>query len=152
MVNNIANVDTKGYSRQRLEIAKSASSSEGSLNIGNGARAVRVQRSYDNFVVSNLRSGQAKLSKHESALEYATQLENILADKQLSLSASLNRFFAAVQEVSISPSSAAARQNLLNVAETTVSQFGSVGMQLQRTEEDSYVDLGTKVNEITQYQ
>jgi flagellar hook-associated protein 1 FlgK len=149
--NNIANVDTEGYSRQRLEIAESSSSSEGSLNIGNGARAVRVQRSYDNFVVSNLRSGQAQLSKHESALEYATQLENILADKQLSLSTSLNGFFAAVQEVSISPSSAAARQNLLNVAESTVSQFGSVGMQLQRIEEDSYVDLGAKVNEITQY-
>jgi flagellar hook-associated protein 1 FlgK len=31
--NNIANVDTEGYSRQRLEIAESTSSSEGSLNI-----------------------------------------------------------------------------------------------------------------------
>ena len=149
--NNIANVDTEGYSRQRLEIAENSSSSEGSLNIGNGARAIRVQRSYDNFVVSNLRSGQAQLSKHESALEYVTQLENILADKQLSLSTSLNGFFSAVQEVSMSPSSVAARQNLLNVAEATVSQFGSIGMQLQRIEEDSYVDLGTKVNEITQY-
>jgi flagellar hook-associated protein 1 FlgK len=149
--NNIANVDTEGYSRQRLEITGNASTSEGSLSIGNGARAVRVQRSYDSFVVSNLRSGQAQLSKHESALEYVTQLGNILADKQLSLSTSLNGFFAAVQEVSISPSSVAARQNMLNVAEATVSQFGSIGMQLQRIEEDSYVDLGTKVNGITQY-
>jgi flagellar hook-associated protein 1 FlgK len=149
--NNIANVDTDGFSRQRVEIAENVSSSEGSLNIGNGARAVRVQRSYDNFVESNLRSGQAQLSKHESALEYVTQLENIVADKQLSLSTSLNEFFAAVQEVSVSPSSVAARQNLLNVAETTVSQFGSIGMQLQRIEEDSYVDLGVKANEITQY-
>jgi flagellar hook-associated protein FlgK len=149
--NNIANVDNEGYSRQRLEITGNASTSEGSLSIGNGARAVRVHRSYDNFVVSNLRSGQAQLSKHESALEYVTQLGNILADKQLSLSTSLNGFFAAVQEVSISPSSVAARQNMLNVAEATVSQFGSIGMQLQRIEEDSYVDLGTKVNELTQY-
>ena len=31
--NNIANVDTEGYSRQRVEIAQSASSSEGSLNL-----------------------------------------------------------------------------------------------------------------------
>jgi flagellar hook-associated protein 1 FlgK len=149
--NNIANVDTEGYSRQRLEITGNASTSDGSLSIGNGARAVRVQRSYDNFVVSNLRSAQAQLSKHESALEYVTQLENILGDKQLSLSTSLNGFFAAVQEVSITPSSVAARQNLLNVAEATVSQFGSIGMQLESIEEDSYVDLGAKANEITQY-
>ena len=106
--NNIANVDTEGYSRQRVEIAQSASSSEGSLNIGNGARAVRVQRSYDNFVVENLRSSQSQLNKHQATLEYVTQLENILADKQLSLSTSMDGFFAAVQEVSLSPSSVAA--------------------------------------------
>jgi flagellar hook-associated protein 1 FlgK len=149
--NNIANVDTEGYSRQRLEIVENASSQEGTINIGNGARAVRVQRSYDQFVVENLRSSQAQLSKHESKLEYVTQLENILADKQLSLSTSITGFFSAVQEVSLSPSSASGRQNLLNVAEVTASQFGSIGEQLQQVEEDSYVDLGAQVNLITQY-
>ena len=148
--NNIANVDTEGYSRQSLEIAQSASSSEGSLSIGNGARAVRVQRSYDNFVVENLRSSQSQLNKHQATLEYMTQLENILADKQLSLSTSLDGFFAAVQDVSLSPSSVAARQNMLNVAETTVAQFTSVGTQLSRIEESSYSDLTGQVSSLNQ--
>ena len=148
--NNIANVDTEGYSRQRVEIAQNVSSSEGSLNIGNGARAVRVQRSYDNFVVENLRSSQSQLNKHQATLEYVTQLENILADKQLSLSTSMDGFFAAVQEVSISPSSVAARQNMLNVAETTVAQFTSVGTQLSLIEENSYSDLTGQVNSLNQ--
>jgi len=149
--NNIANVDTEGYSRQRLEIAESTSSSEGSLNIGNGARAVRVQRSYDSFVVENLRSSQSQLNKHQATLEYVTQLENILADKQLSLSTSLDGFFSAVQEVSISPSSVSARQNMLNVAESTVIQFTSVGTQLSRIEEDSYNDLKGQVSALNQF-
>ena len=148
--NNIANVDTEGYSRQRVEIAQSASSSEGSLNIGNGARAVRVQRSYDNFVVENLRSSQSQLNKHQATLEYVTQLENILADKQLSLSTSMDGFFAAVQEVSLSPSSVAARQNMLNVAESTVAQFSSVGTQLSLIEENSYSDLTGQVSSLNQ--
>jgi len=148
--NNIANVDTEGYSRQRVEIAQSASSSEGSLNIGNGARAVRVQRSYDNFVVENLRSSQSQLNKHQATLEYVTQLENILADKQLSLSTSMDGFFAAVQEVSLSPSSVAARQNMLNVAESTVAQFTSVGTQLSLIEENSYSDLTGQVSSLNQ--
>jgi len=149
--NNIANVDTEGYNRQRLEVVENASSSEGSLNIGNGARAIRVQRTYDNFVVESLRTSQSQLSKHESTLEYVTQLENILADKQLSLSTSIDGFFSAIQEVSLSPSSVAARQNLLNVAEATVSQFASIGGQLKRIEEDSYTDMKSKVDQITQY-
>ena len=148
--NNIANVDTEGYSRQRVEIAQSASSSEGSLNIGNGARAVRVQRSYDNFVVENLRSSQSQLNKHQATLEYVTQLENILADKQLSLSTSMDGFFAAVQEVSLAPSSVAARQNMLNVAESTVAQFTSVGTQLSLIEENSYSDLTGQVSSLNQ--
>ena len=149
--NNIANVDTDGYSRQRLEIVDKSPSSEGSLNIGNGATAVRVQRSYDGFVVENLRSSQSQLSKHQSTLEYVTQLENLLADKQLSLSTSMDGFFSAVQEVSISPSSASARQNMLNVANTTASQFNSVGGQLSRIEQDSYNDIKGKVNELNQF-
>ena len=148
--NNIANVDTEGYSRQRVEIAQNVSSSEGSLNIGNGARAVRVQRSYDNFVVENLRSSQSQLNKHQATLEYVTQLENILADKQLSLSTSMDGFFAAVQEVSLSPSSVAARQNMLNVAESTVAQFTSVGTQLSLIEENSYSDLTGQVSSLNQ--
>ena len=148
--NNIANVDTEGYSRQRLEIQESSSSSEGSLNIGNGARAVRVQRSYDSFVVENLRSSQSQLTKNQATLEYVTQLENILADKQLSLSTSLDGFFSAVQEVSLSPSSSAARQNMLNVAESTVAQFTSVGAQLSRIEENSYSDLTGQVSALNQ--
>jgi flagellar hook-associated protein 1 FlgK len=149
--NNIANVDTEGYSRQRLEIQESSSSSEGSLNIGNGARAVRVQRSYDSFVVENLRSSQSQLTKHQATLEYVTQLENILADKQLSLSTSLDGFFSAVQEVSLSPSSIAARQNMLNAAESTVAQFTSVGTQLSSIEESSYSDLTGQVSALNQF-
>ena len=149
--NNIANVDTEGYSRQRLEIQESSSSSEGSLNIGNGARAVRVQRSFDSFVVENLRSSQSQLTKHQATLEYVTQLENILADKQLSLSTSLDGFFSAVQEVSLSPSSTAARQNMLNAAESTVAQFTSVGTQLSRIEENSYSDLTGQVSALNQF-
>ena len=149
--NNIANVDTEGYSRQRLEIQESSSSSEGSLNIGNGARAVRVQRSFDSFVVENLRSSQSQLTKHQATLEYVTQLENILADKQLSLSTSLDGFFSAVQEVSLSPSSTAARQNMLNAAESTVAQFTSVGTQLSNIEESSYSDLTGQVSALNQF-
>ena len=149
--NNIANVDTEGYSRQRLEIQESSSSSEGSLNIGNGARAVRVQRSYDSFVVENLRSSQSQLTKHQATLEYVTQLENILADKQLSLSTSLDGFFSAVQEVSLSPSSIAARQNMLNAAESTVAQFTSVGTQLSSIEKNSYSDLTGQVSALNQF-
>ena len=149
--NNIANVDTDGYSRQRLDIADKTSVNEGGLNIGNGSTAVRVQRNYDSFVAENLRSSQSQLSKHQSTLSYVTQLENLLADKQLSLSSAVDGFFSAVQEVSVSPSSGSARQNMLNLAQTTAAQFNTVGAQLTRVEQTSYNDIKGKVNELNQF-
>ena len=149
--NNIANVDTDGYSRQQLDIADKTSVNEGGLNIGNGSTAVRVQRNYDSFVAENLRSSQSQLSKHQSTLSYVTQLENLLADKQLSLSSAVDGFFSAVQEVSVSPSSGSARQNMLNLAQTTASQFNTVGAQLTRVEQTSYNDIKGKVNELNQF-
>ncbi|MDP6167040.1 MAG: flagellar basal body protein, partial [Gammaproteobacteria bacterium] len=62
--NNIANVDTDGYSRQRLEIVENSSSGSGVLNIGSGARAVQVKRIYDNFVTSSLRINSSQLAQH----------------------------------------------------------------------------------------
>ena len=148
--NNIANVDTEGYSRQRVEITENASSSEGSLNIGNGANAVRVQRFYDEFVVGSLRSSQSQLFKNEANLNYINELENIMGDQRVSLSSSFDGFFSAVQEVSLSPSSVPARQNMLDVANTTVSKFTAVGAQLSRIEQDSYSDIEDKVNTLNQ--
>jgi flagellar hook-associated protein 1 FlgK len=146
--NNIANVDTDGYVRQRLEIVENSSTGSGVLNIGNGARAVKVQRIYDEFVTTSMRTNIAQLEQHEAVLKYAQQLENTLADKNLSLSSVIDGYFAAVQEVTISPSSASARQSMLNSAETVAGQFQSIGAQIQQVEDDSWGELEAKTEEL----
>jgi len=146
--NNIANVDTDGYSRQRLEIVENSSTSDGLLNIGNGARATQVQRIYDSFVTTSLRTNTSQLEQHEAINKYAQQLENTLADKQLSLSKVIDSFYASVQELSVSPSSSAARQNMLNVAGSVTSQFHAIGDQITRVAEESYAELGSEVEEL----
>ena len=146
--NNIANVDTDGYVRQRLEIVENSSTGSGVLNIGNGARAVKVQRIYDEFVTTSMRTNVSQLDQHEAVLKYTQQLENTLADKNLSLSSVIDGYFAAVQEVTISPSSASARQSMLNTAESVASQFQAIGAQIRQVESDSWGELEAKTEEL----
>ena len=146
--NNIANVDTDGYVRQRLEIVENSSTGSGVLNIGNGARAIKVQRIYDEFVTTSMRTNISQLEQHQAVLKYAQQLENTLADKNLSLSSVIDGYFAAVQEVTISPSSASARQSMLNSAESVVSQFQAIGAQIQQVADDSWSELEAKTEEL----
>lgn len=144
--NNIANVDTDGYSRQRLEIQQNTSDLGGTISIGNGARAVQVQRIYDSFATASLRSNTSQLAQHEAVLKYAQQLENTLADKQLSLSTVIDSFYAAVQEVTISPASSTARQSMLNTGHSVVSQFQAIGAQISRVDADSLADVESKTD------
>jgi len=146
--NNIANVDTDGYSRQRLEIVENSSSGSGVLNIGSGARAVQVKRIYDNFVTSSLRINSSQLAQHEAIHKYVQQLENTLADKKMSLSSVIDGFYASVHEVTISPASASARQSMLNTAESVASQFQSIGSQITRIDEDSFSEAQAKIEEL----
>ncbi|MCP4929839.1 MAG: flagellar hook-associated protein FlgK [Gammaproteobacteria bacterium] len=146
--NNIANVDTDGYSRQRLEIVENSSSGSGVLNIGSGARAVQVKRIYDNFLTSSLRINSSQLAQHEAIHKYVQQLENTLADKKMSLSSVIDGFYASVHEVTISPASASARQSMLNTAESVASQFQSIGSQITRIDEDSFSEAQAKIEEL----
>ena len=146
--NNIANVDTDGYSRQRLEVVENSSSGSGALNIGSGARAVQVKRLYDGFVTASLRTNSSQLAQHEAIHKYVQQLENTLADKKLSLSAVIDSFYESVQEVTISPSSASARQSMLNTALSVTSQFQSIGAQISRIEQDSFSEVESQIQEL----
>ena len=52
---NIANVNTEGYSRQRVTIQANAPSAVGSLIVGNGANVTSVERIFDRFLTTDLR-------------------------------------------------------------------------------------------------
>ena len=52
---NIANVNTPGYSRQRVDLVTRPPSGLGNLAIGNGVYMAGVSRSYDSFQAAELR-------------------------------------------------------------------------------------------------
>ena len=63
--NNIANINSDGYSRQEVTTAENAPSQQGVSYLGTGARLVGVQRAYDEFAESGIRTSQSALSAQE---------------------------------------------------------------------------------------
>jgi len=146
--NNITNVDTEGYHRQRIEIGQNAPSKQAGIYFGNGSMVLGNQRMYDRFVESSLRTNTSQLEQQESMYKYAQQLENLMADERLSVTGKIGRFFAAVQEVSISPASTAVRDILLTEAETTAAGFRLLGNQFSALEQSTWGDMEDKVAQI----
>ncbi len=136
--NNIANVNTPGYSRQRVEFATRPSSDIGNVFIGNGVTADAITRSFDQFAVDQLRINTSLNVQLGSFYEFAKQVDNLLANPNTGLSPALQRFFDATQGVADDPASIPARQVMLDEARSLTSRFDFLNNRVK--------DLGDGVN------
>jgi flagellar hook-associated protein 1 FlgK len=145
---NIANVDTEGYSRQKVDFATRTPSQSGSLTLGSGVKVSSVSRVYDSFNVDQLRNSQAAFSQADSYLQLASQVDNALADADLGLSASLSRFYNSLQDVADNPSSIPARQLMLAESESLGDRFASLSSQMDSLEREVSSRVRVSVNDI----
>ena len=147
---NIANVNTEGYSRQTVDLATRPPEPNGYGFSGNGVDTVTIRRSYDAFVESNLRSGISATAEFEAFHALAAQLDNMVADPDTGIHRSLQRFFDAVQDVSDTPVSPAARQVLFNEGEVLATQFNELASWVEGVRGQVNSDINGGVNEINQ--
>jgi flagellar hook-associated protein 1 FlgK len=145
---NIANVATEGYSRQRVELAAREPAPYGSGFIGRGVDVTTVQRLFDQFALNQLRASNADLGRLTSYAELAGRVDQILADPEGGISAALQGFFSAWQDVASNPSSTTARQLLLSQAQALADRFRSVAAQFDQLEGDINGRLSIRVEEI----
>jgi len=118
--NNIANVNTEGYSRQRVEFGTKSPQFSGVGYIGRGVDINSIERIYNGAIVTDIRNTTASLN---SELNLAGQLDSLVADPDAGISPVLQGFFNAVSDVADEPSSLPARQVLLSQSEALVDRF-----------------------------
>lgn len=148
---NIANADTEGYSRQKVDFATRVPSQSGNLTIGSGVKVSSISRVYDSFTVDQLRNSQAAFSQADSYLQLATQVDNTLADTDLGLSASLSRFYNSLQDVADNPSSIPARQLMLAEAQSLGDRFADLSSQMDSLDRQVNTRISASVSDINDF-
>ena len=91
--NNIANVNSPGYSKRALQIGESFPVQEGIFSFGSGAQAQAVARAYDEFIERSLRDATGDLSVNEPVIQYANRVIDLMATESGSLSNAIDNFF-----------------------------------------------------------
>ncbi len=145
---NIANAATEGYSRQRIELEARLPQGFGSGFIGRGVDVTSIQRLLDQFAVNQWRASSSELGRLSIYADLAGRLDTVLSDPTGGLSASIQRFFAAWQEVATNPGSTTARQLLLAEAQTLADRFRGTTQRIDQLEADINVRLTANVAEI----
>ena len=122
--NNIANVNTDGYTRQAVSISSSQPTQVGGGYIGTGAQFDQVRRLYDAFVESNLRKSNSDLKSQEPLLSYVNRLIDVMGDQSIGLTTAMNLFFESGRNLASDPASTVQRSIFLRDADGRRPVFG----------------------------
>ena len=142
---NISNVNTPGYSRQRVDLVSNQPQASGNGFIGTGVQSSTVQRIYDNFLTGQVRSATSANSQLQTYSSLAGQVDNLLADPTSGLNPGLQGFFDAVHTATADPASIPARQVLLSQANTLTNRFHYLDQRLSDLRQGINTQITTSV-------
>lgn len=148
---NIANVNTEGFSRQRVEFAALEPQNTGVGFIGSGVTIAAITRSFDQFLAGDVRDRSASATGAQTLADLSGRVDDILANPDTGLGPALDAFFAAVQDVANNPGSIPERQVLLGQANVLADRFQYLDQRFQSLDQESNARIESSVNEINAF-
>lgn len=128
---NIANVNTPGYSRQRVVLEDAPPSTANGFPLGTGVKISSVERYYDALLQRQLVNAGTTSSYDTKKSDVLQQIEPIFNEvAQDGLGASIVDFFNSWQDLSLNPTGNAERQAVLSSAQIMTDQFHYVSRTL----------------------
>lgn len=146
--NNIANVNTDGYSRQRVNLATQSPDRLGNSFIGTGVTVSSIQRIYDEFNTLQIRAATSSSTQADKFYAFANQIDAMLSDADAGVMSALQGFFDATQAVANDPSSLEPRQVMVSEAESLASRFQNYYLQISNLGENVNNALVAAVNDV----
>jgi flagellar hook-associated protein 1 FlgK len=122
---NIANLQTKGYTRQGVLLSAVAPAT-GTGGAGFGVEVSKLIRFSDSYKSQQLWRANSELGAHTQSQPYFTQLERVMGDEQTSLSNGVDQFFRALNAAGVDPVSSPLRQQVLTAANAMAQSFNSI--------------------------
>jgi len=128
--NNIANVNTAGYTRETVNLSEADPSQDGSVSVGNGVDIQGVQSVRDDLLTLRIQQQTSAQSSATAQVNALTQIESLFPTTGTSLSSTLSSFFSSVSALSADPSNTADRDTAIQNAQAVVGQFNSISSGL----------------------
>jgi len=149
--NNIANLQTEGYVRQRSSLQPAGQDNLSRISLGNGVRYAAVERMYDQFAEENLQRASADLKGEEALLTQLQSLQDALGSSNAGLHGAFQEFFNASRALEAAPASAGTRASFLAAAEGVASRMRSLGGTAETLERNTRTEIEGGVAELNSY-
>jgi flagellar hook-associated protein 1 FlgK len=123
---NIANLQTKGYTRQAALLSAVGADASGKA-VGNGVQVSSLLRFSDGYKSQQMWRAAAEAGQYSQTQPYLTQLERVMGDDTASLSVAVDQFFSSLNAVAgDNATSTPLRQQVLTAAGLLAQRFNSL--------------------------
>ncbi len=139
--NNVANVNTAGYSRQSVLLQSVDGAFSGSGYYGNGVDAATVLRSHDEFLTRQAALTSAVAAADSKRLEQLKQLEDLFPGGPSGLGAAVSDMLNAFSDVANAPTDLPARSVVLSRADELAARFRTMAGSLASLQQGNQGEL-----------
>jgi flagellar hook-associated protein 1 FlgK len=143
---NIANVNTPGYTRRTVEFA--ASPPIDTLSAGNGVDVVGIRAERATLLEAQLRHEQPAQGREAAMADSLSQIETALGKPGASIDASLTQFYNAFSQLAQDPTSGVARQQVIMRGQSLSIAFNDVASRLASAQRDADAQVRSGVDQI----
>ena len=146
---NISNVSTPGYSRQRVDLAARPAQMYANGWVGNGVQVNTTARVYDEMIADQVRVASSSFSSLDSYTTFMNRVNNMFSNTTTGLTPSLQQFANAMQDVANNPTNSSSRQVLLSQANGLTDRLKSFDTQLGELSKQIETSITGEASEIT---
>lgn len=153
---NIANANTEGYSRQRVELQTtrpyckpSMNSAAGPGQVGTGVQIVAINRVRDSFLDYQTRVELGVAGQFASRNKFLSQIENILNEPtDVGISKLFGKMFDAWHDLSLNPQTSNARSVVMEQASALADELNHTFNELSKLKENTQREIQQTVFEV----
>lgn len=145
--NNIANVNTAGYSRRSAVLSETTPQFRDGQFIGTGAMADKLRTFREDFFDRELRSTLSRRSTYENDELIFQRIESILAEpSKYAIGEDVTKFLAAFEELALKPEDIGLRETILGKAQTLVEKLNRTSTQLTEARNEVGGNITNNIN------
>lgn len=151
--NNIANINTEGYTRQRVDINAITISGQTQkyatpqISTGIGAKAVRTTQMRDPYIDARYRTQNAETNRYDTMVSGLTNLEDVFDEAETeALQGELSSFINDLQSLSQTPTSSDIAQVTRSAAQKVTQVINMYSTQLEEVRVEQTENLKININ------
>src|ERR1700760_2892400 len=147
--NNIANQNTQGYTRQRVNFSESATVQLGSFQFGTGAQIDNIQSVRNQVLDFRINTETQTQSALDAFLQPLQQIQSSFNEASgTGLQSSISGFFNSLSQLSTDPNSIPLRQSTLTAGQNLTSAFNTTANNLNTLRASTDQQIPTIVQQV----